>query len=94
MLEVAGGNKNKVADMQGQYSPTETVDAGWVITREIGVPGDAWRREKSWAVTDPDLDSFWSGGKLGCVRGWALVRSRRLEQEDFIYLKKRLLVAD
>ena len=41
MLEVAGGNKDKVGDAQGQCSPAETVDAGWVITREIGEPGDA-----------------------------------------------------
>ena len=30
-------------------------------------------------------------GKLGCMRGQALVRSGRLEQEDFV--QKRLLVA-
>ena len=29
--------------------------------------------------------------KLGCVRGWVLVRSSRLEQEDFV--QKRLSVA-
>ena len=48
MLEVTGGNKDKVADIQGQCSPAETVGAGWVITREIGELGDPWRREKSW----------------------------------------------
>ena len=44
MLEVPGGNKDEVGDAQGQCSPAETVDASWVITREIGEPGDAWRR--------------------------------------------------
>ena len=42
-LEVTGGSKDEVADAQGQCSPTETVDAGWVITREIGELGDDWR---------------------------------------------------
>ena len=57
MLEVTGGNKDEVADTQGQCLPTKTVDSGLVITREIGEPGDAWRREKSWAVMDPDPES-------------------------------------
>ena len=69
MLEVAGGNKDKVGDAQRWCSPTETVDAGWFITRKTGEPGDAWRRRTSWAVTDPDLDSLWSGWKVGlCER--------------------------
>ena len=58
MLEVTVVNKDKVADAQGRCSPTDTVDAGWVITREMGEPGDAWRREKSWAVMDLDPDSL------------------------------------
>ena len=41
MTEVTGGNKDEVADIQGQCSPAETVDARWIITREIGEPGDA-----------------------------------------------------
>ena len=69
MLEVAGGNKDKVGDAQGQCSPAETVDACWVITRGIGELGDASRREKSWVVTDPDLDNLWSGWTVGpCER--------------------------
>ena len=45
------------------------MDASWVITREIGERGDAWRREKSWAMIDPDPDSLWSGWKVGlCER--------------------------
>ena len=61
MLEVAGGNKDKLGDTHRQCSPTETVDASWVITREIGEPDDPWRREKSGAVMDSDLDSLRSG---------------------------------
>ena len=41
MLEVASGNKDEAADAQGQYSPAETVEVSWVITREIGESGDA-----------------------------------------------------
>ena len=52
MLEVAGGNEDEVGSTHGQWSTTETVDAGWVTTREIGELGDAWRMEKNWA--DPD----------------------------------------
>ena len=44
MLEVAGENKNEVPNAQGLYPPTDTVDASWVITREIGEPGDTWKR--------------------------------------------------
>ena len=40
MLEVSRGNKDEVGDAQGHHSPTETVDTGWVITREIGELGD------------------------------------------------------
>ena len=65
MLEVAGGNKDEASNTQGQYSPAETVDAGWVITREIGEPGDTWRKEGLWVVMDPDLDSLLSGWKVG-----------------------------
>ena len=69
MLEVSVGNKDVVADTQGQCSPTKNVDTGWVITREIGEPGAAWRKEKSWAMLDPDLDSLHSGWKVGlCER--------------------------
>ena len=59
------GGINEVAGAQGQCSSAETVDAGWVITREIGEPGDTWRRETSWAVTDTDTDSLQSGWKVG-----------------------------
>ena len=65
MLEVTVGNKEKVGDAQGQCSPTEIVATGWVITREIGELGDVWRREKSRAMTEPDLDSLQSGWKVG-----------------------------
>ena len=44
MLEVSGGNRDEMGDSQKQYTPAGTVDAG---TREIGVPGDTWRREES-----------------------------------------------
>ena len=69
MLEVTGENKNKVADVQEWCAPAETVDADWVITREIGDPCGTWRRERSWAVIDPDLDSLQSRWKVGlCER--------------------------
>ena len=69
MLEVTGENKDDVGDTQVRGSPTETVNAGWLITRENGEPGDAWRREKSWAVMDPDPNSLQSGWKVGmCER--------------------------
>ena len=40
VLEVAGGNKEEVGDTQGLCSASGTVEVGWVITREIGEPGD------------------------------------------------------
>ena len=65
MLEVTGGNKDKVGDTQGWCSSAETMDTSWVITRENGELGDAWRREKSWVVIDPGQDSLQSGWKVG-----------------------------
>ena len=65
MLEVTVGNKDKVGDAQGRCSPVGTVDTGWAITRETGEPSDSWRREKSWAVMDPDPDSLLTGWKVG-----------------------------
>ena len=65
MLDVSGGNKDEVGDAQGWCSPAETVDAGWVITREIAELGNVGRREKRWAMTDPDLDCLRSGWKVG-----------------------------
>ena len=53
MLEIAGGTKDEVANAQRRCAPAETVDSSWVITREIGDPGDAWRREKSWVHEEP-----------------------------------------
>ena len=41
MLEVARGNKDEVGDEQEWYSPAQTLDASWVITREIWEPDDA-----------------------------------------------------
>ena len=64
MLEVTGGNEDEVGDTQGWCSPTETVDAHWVITRGLGEPCDTWRRENSWAMMDPDLDSLRSAWKV------------------------------
>ena len=54
-----------MANTQGQCAPDETVDAGWVITREIAELGNVGRREKRWAMTDPDLDCLRSGWKVG-----------------------------
>ena len=36
MPEVAGGNKDEVANTQGQCAPAETVDSGW---EELGSEG-------------------------------------------------------
>ena len=41
--EVTAGNRDVVRDTQRQYTSTGTVDTS---TREIGVPGDTWRREE------------------------------------------------
>ena len=69
MLDVAGRYRDKVADAQWWCSPTETVDGSWVITREIGEPGDTWRTEKSWAVMGSDPESLRSVWKVGlCER--------------------------
>ena len=65
MPKVTGENKEEAANVQGRCAPTETVDTGWVITREIGEPGDTWRMEKSWTVMDPDPDGLPSGWKVG-----------------------------
>ena len=43
MLEVAGGSRDEVGDTHRGYTSSGTVDTG---TREIGVPGDTWRREE------------------------------------------------
>ena len=43
MLEVNGGSRDEVGDTQKQYTSAGNVDAG---TREIGVPGDTWRKEE------------------------------------------------
>ena len=43
MLEVAGENRDEVGDSQRWYTSAGTVDTS---TREIGVPGDTWRREE------------------------------------------------
>ena len=91
MLEVSRENKDEVGDAQRQCLPAETVDIGWVFTREIGEPGDAWRTEKGWAMMDPNLDSPGLFGKMGCVRGWALVRSNSFDRR--ILFKKRLSLA-
>ena len=81
-----------MGDAQGLCSPSGTVDAGWVITREIGEPGDAWRREKSRAVSDPDQIVAGLVGEWGCVRNLALVDSGGLKQEDFIFKKSSQLL--
>ena len=64
MLEVTEGNKDEMANVRGWCASSETVDAGWAITRVIGEPGDTWQKEKSWAMMDPDPDSLWSYWKV------------------------------
>ena len=61
MLEVTAGSKEEMGDKLGWFSTAGTVNATWVITRETRELGDTWRREKSWAMLDPDLDSVQSG---------------------------------
>ena len=65
MLEVAGGNEDEVGDAQRQCFPAGTVVTSWDSSREIGEPGDTWRREKTWAMMDPDPDGLWSGQRVG-----------------------------
>ena len=65
MLEVTEGNKDEMANVRGWCASSETVDAGWAITRVIGEPGDTWQMEKSWAMMDPDLHSLQSGWNVG-----------------------------
>ena len=43
ILEVPGGNRDKVGDTQRQYTFAGTVDAG---IREVGVLGNTWKREE------------------------------------------------
>ena len=49
MLEVAGGNKDEVANTGGLFAPTQTVVTDW---KELGHDG-------------PDTDSPWSGWRVG-----------------------------
>ena len=68
------------------------MDTNWVIAREIGEPGYAWRTEKSWALRDPDLDNLWSGWKVGlALEARHLLGVAGFKQEDFV-LKIRLSV--
>ena len=71
MLKVTRENEDEVADAQGWCSPTETVDTGWIITREIGELGDTWTK-KSWAVMDPDPAILQSGWKVGLCERWGM----------------------
>ena len=57
MLEVIGGNRDKVGDTQRWYKSAGTVDTG---TREIEVPHDTWKREELGSV-NPDSDSLLTG---------------------------------
>ena len=68
-LKLLGKIKTKVADAQGQCSLVETADTGWIITREIAESGDIWRRERIWAMFDPDSDSLQSGWGIGLCEG-------------------------
>ena len=45
-------------------SPAGTVVTSYDITREIGELGNTWRKDKSWAVRDPDLDSLQTGQRI------------------------------
>ena len=83
MLDVAGRYRDKVADAQWWCSPTETVDGSWVITREIGEPGDTWRWEMIWATRDPDPDSLGLVRELGCVKSQVLVKNGWCKQGKF-----------
>ena len=40
MPEITVRNKDELANTQGWFSPAETMDIGWVITRETGEAGD------------------------------------------------------
>ena len=58
MLEVAGENGDELGDIQKWYISAGTMDAS---TRAVGVLGDTWGREKSGAMSDPDLDTLQTG---------------------------------
>ena len=88
MLEVAGGNKHEVADAQGRFSSSQTVDSGWVITTETGEPGGAWRREKSWDMMDPDLDTLQYGWKVALCESCTGHLLRAADLNRRILLKK------
>ena len=75
MLEVPGGNKDEVGDTQRWCSITGTAGTSQVITRLMWELGDIWRKEKSWAMLDPDLDSLWFGQKIGLCEKQALVNN-------------------
>ena len=70
MLEVAGGNRDEVGDTQRWYKTYGTVDTS---TREIEVPSDTWRREELCQTLTHIVSG--EGGKLSCVKSWALVKN-------------------
>ena len=63
MLEVTGGwgeceIKTKWEIHRGNVHSLGLWTPGGSLPRKIGEAGDTWRREKSWAVMDPDTDSL------------------------------------
>ena len=64
-LKSLEGKKDAVGDAQRQCSPAGTVVTKQDIAKETGDLGDTWKREKSWAVVDPDLDSLQTGPRVG-----------------------------
>ena len=54
-----------MGEAQKPCSPAGTVVTGEVIIREHGELGDTWRREKSWPMLDPDLDSLQTAQRVG-----------------------------
>ena len=61
MLDVAGGNRDKVGETQRWYPSDGTVDTSTRENRSQSTP----REGRSWAVLDPDSDSLWTGWKVG-----------------------------
>ena len=81
MLEVARGNRDEVGHTQRQYTPTGTVEAGYIITREIGVPatpGEGRRIGPCWVLIQIVSSLV---RKLGCVKSQVLVKHGNVEDK-------------
>ena len=81
MLEVARGNRDEVGHIQRWYTPTGTVEAGYIITRELGVPATPGegRRIGPCRALIQIVSSLVR--KLGCVKSQELVKHGNVEDK-------------